>query len=286
MGDPLRFLYSELLEAPAAQTRLQGIDRWRQHYGVTTDLVPLLDDDAPVVQANKAERLEITEVRAAALIAIQDRYRAGRRSWDLGPVIVRAAMPAEHALHRATDLLVAVPADQRDVLLADVDRVLTERVQPLPEHDDVCRAYVLLQALGEVPYLRQLPDPPTLLTPLQLDLEAWANAGPRPRPHLRFDSAVGCLGFLYRDHAPGSWVIDLDDGPRGRAVRSYLELVLRSERGGVPRVRFADDGRPRVRSDGRLVVSGILPHDTPDAIEYLRTVAAFVGRRYPVELVV
>jgi hypothetical protein len=284
--DPLRFLYADLLEAPRAAERVEGVDRWRQHHGAPSELLPLLDDDAPLVRSNETGRLVVTEVRMIALAAIQARYRGSSKEWDLGPVLVRAPMPAEHVLHRATDLLVDIGTEQRELLLSGVDKVLDGRVQPLPEHDATCRGYVLLQTLGEVPYLRQLPEAGTLLTPVQLEWEDWVMAGPRPRPHLRFDGDDGSVGYLYADHSPGAWVIDLDDGSYGRTVRAYLGLVLRSERGGVPRVGFGDDGRPRVRSDGRLVVSGVLPHDTPEVIDYLRSVAAFVSRRHPVELVV
>ncbi len=284
--DPLRFLYADLLEAPAAADRVEGIDRWRQHFGAPAELLPLLDDDAPLVRPNDAGRLVVTEIRMVALAAIEGRYRSTSKEWDLGPVLVRAPMPAEHVLHKATDLLVDIGAEQRELLLGGVDKILDGRVHPPAEHDAICRGYVLLQTLGEVPYLRQVPENGTLLTPVQMEWEDWVMAGPRPRPHLRFDGEDGSVGFLYADHSPGNWVIDLDDGEYGRAVRSYLGLVLRSERGGVPRVRFHDDGRPRVRSDGRLVVAGVLPHDTPDQVEYLRSVAAFVGRRHPVQLVV
>ena len=284
--DPLRFLYADLLEAASAAERIEGIDRWRQHFGAPAELLPLLDDDAPVVRPNDAGRLAVTEIRMIALAAIQARYRSTSKEWDLGPVLVRAPMPAEHVLHKATDLLVDIGAEQRDLMLSGVDTMLDSRVQPPAEHDATCRGYVLLQTLGEIPYLRQVPENGTLLTPMQLEWEDWVMAGPRPRPHLRFNGDDGSVGFLYADHAPGAWVIDLDDGPYGRTVRSYLGLVLRSERGGVPRVKFGEDGRPRVKQDGRLVVSGVLPHDTPEVIEYLSSVAAFVSRRHPVELVV
>jgi hypothetical protein len=169
--DPLRFLYADLLEAAAVADRVEGIDRWQQHHGAPAELLPLLDDDAPLVRPNQVGRLVVTEIRMVALAAIQARYRSTSKEWDLGPVLVRAPMPSEHVLHRATDLLVDIGTEQRELLLGGVDRVLDGRVQPPPEHDAICRGYVLLQTLGEVSYLRQVPEAGSVLTPMQLDWE-------------------------------------------------------------------------------------------------------------------
>jgi hypothetical protein len=284
--DPLAFLYADLLTSPSAETRLQGIERWMEHYGHIKDIFPLLDDDAPVVFPQDGRHL-ITEVRARALVAVQDRHRVGRRPWEIGPVIVRAPMPAEHALHRAVDLLTGIPAEDRGLLLAGVEESLDERVRPAEEDREICIAYLVLQALGEVPYLRQTPDAVTMLTPLQHEIQLSAMTGPRPRPHLRFEGEDPGepAGYMYADHLPGTWVIDLNESPFGREVRAYVGLVLRAERGGVPRVRHDEKGRPRTDRDGRLSVTGILAHDTTEVVEYLRSVAAFVARRYQVQLV-
>lgn|GEM_PF-7057368 len=284
MLDPLAFLYADLLTSPCAQTRLRGIERWVQHHGHIKDVFPLLDDDAPVVHLNEGRHL-ITEVRSRALVAVEDRHRAGKRQWEIGPVIVRAPMPAEHALHRAVDLLTGITAEDRGLLLAGVEESLEKRVRPPDEHREACIAYLVLQTLGEVPYLRQTPDELTMLTALQHEMQLSEMSGPRPRPYLRFEGDGEPVGYMYADHLPGTWVIDLSESPLGREVRAYLGLVLRAERGGVPRVRHDDQGLPQTNGDGRLAVSGILPHDTTEVVEYLRSVAAFVARRYPVELV-
>jgi hypothetical protein len=279
--DP-RVLYVDLLTAASSEFRMMGIARWAEHHGPREDLVPLLADTAPVVHVHGGRRM-ISEVRAAALVTLQDRYRLVKDAWDLGPVTVRKAMPVEEAVRRAGESLTALPVERREAVLDAVDLTLARVVQPLEKDREACRAYVVLQELGEVDYLVQSVNAVSLLTPLQEEIHASQMKSPRPTPHVRFDGDHGPVGYLYRDR---HWVLDFDESPLGRDIRDLVRLWMGVERGGVPRVLFDADGRPLTDEDGRAFrLDGVVPDDTDTPLDYLRSVAAFVGRHHRCQVI-
>ncbi len=279
MADPTDL---DLLDSNSARTRLEGIRRIAEAGGPVAPLLPLLEDDAPYV-FNHAGRPHIAEVRADALVAVQDLYRRAGRTPDFGPVTVRKAMPADDARSMAHSLLSALPEDVRRDLLARVDEDLGKCVQPQPFEVAACRAYCVLQALGRVPYLQQEPDEKTLLTPLQQEINQSQVQSDRPVPHLRFDGDQGRLGFLYRQD--GRWVHDFSDAPESKRVQRMLGSFMRAERGQLPRVVGAAEGKPQKNPDGSLVLDGTVPRDVDDPVEYLASLAAFCEGLFTCELV-
>lgn len=273
---------SDLLRSPCARVRLDGVQRVAAAGGPVADLLPLLGDDAPYLFAH-AGRGFIAEVRADALVAVQDLYRLTGRSPDFGPVTLRRAMDAEDAQAQASDLLAAMQPAAREQLLARVDLDLAERVQPQAFESSACRAYRVLQELGRVDYVRQQVDPVTLLTPLQSQVNISQVQSQRPRPHLRFDGAEGAVGFLYRDGS--RWVQDFSEAPEARRIKRMLGSFMRAERGQLPRVVGAAEGKPSKNADGSLVIDGTVPRDVADPADYLASLAAFCEGLFPCELV-
>lgn len=267
-------LYAPLLASPVAEERMEGIARWARFLGDTALLAPLLADDAPVIR-HHAGRPMLVEVRATALVALQDRYRSTRRPWDLGPVLVRAAMSADEAERRCASL----PEPRRSAVLAEADELLDRQVRP-PEADRAaCRAYVALQRAGEVRHERQEVAADTWLTPLQAEVHRSQMQSERPTPHVRFDGPGGPVGYLYRRDR--SWVLDLDESPLAREIGGLVREWQRAGRGGVPRVLFDGDVPRRHPSGQGLLLDGTIPTDTEAPLDYLRSVAAFVGQRHP-----
>lgn len=221
----LSVFYAGLLAAPSAAERVWGVDRWTEYFGDDAHLLPLLDDDAPVVRSHGGRRL-LVEVRAVALVALQDRHRGARHGWPYGPVVVRRAMPVDDATAQARAALDALDPAERDGVTDRVAATLAERVGPPPDDVDACRAYCTLLALDLVPYEVQEVDPTTLLTPLQVAVHRSQLVSPRPVPHLRFDGPGGTVGYLYRD---GTWVHDLDESPLGRDVARFLERLAAAQ---------------------------------------------------------
>jgi hypothetical protein len=249
----LSVFYAGLLTAPSAAERIWGVDRWTEYLGADAHLLPLLDDDAPVVRSHGGRRL-LVEVRATALVALQDRHRGARHGWPYGPVVVRRAMPVDDATAQATAALDALDPAARAAVADRVETTLADRVGP-PE-DDACRAYCTLLALGLVPHEVQEVDPATLLTPLQVAVHRSQLVSPRPVPHLRFDGPDGPVGYLYRER---TWVHDLDESPLGRDVARSLERLVAADR-------------------PRWTATGPDAGDGPDDVARLRDVAAALAR--------
>ncbi|WP_088289241.1 hypothetical protein [Kineosporia sp. A_224] len=222
----LSVFYAGLLTAPSAAERVWGVDRWAEYLGDDAHLLPLLDDDAPVVRSHAARRM-LVEVRAVALVALQDRHRGARHGWPYGPVVVRRAMPVDDATAQARAALDTLDPAERDGVTDRVAATLAERVGPPPGDADACRAYCTLLALGLVPHEVQEVDPATLLTPLQVAVHRSQLVSPRPVPHLRFDGPDGPVGYLYRE---ATWVHDLDESPLGRDVARFLEGLFAADR--------------------------------------------------------
>jgi len=180
---------------------------------------------------------------------------------------------------QADRLLAGLDPARRDAVDGQVDRAIT-RVQPPPDDQAACRAYLALKAMDAVPHLRQEVDPKRLLTPLQIEIHASQLRSPRPLPHLRVDGPDGPAGYLYR---ATHWVVETNESPLGGDVARLIEHVRHLDRAGLPRVRLGRDGMPSVGLDGRFRLDGIVPDDDEDG--YLRSVAAFVARQHPCTLV-
>lgn len=275
-------LYLGWLRSASAEARMEGIGRWAAHGGAAAELSPLLRDDVPVVRVHGGRRL-LTEVRMAALVALQDQYRQAGLRWDLGPVTVRPAMPADDAVRDAEARLAALPADRRAALDAEVARELAPDSALSAADRAAVHAYRVLQRLGAVAYEQQEVDPQTWLTPIQVAVHASQTVSERPRPHVRFSGADGPVGWLYR--RDGVWVLDFDESPAGRELRELVAQWQSAVRGGVPNVVHDAAGRPVVSADGSFVLDGVVAADTDRPVDYLRSVAAFVGRRRPCVLV-
>ncbi|NOY27072.1 MAG: hypothetical protein GXP62_14480 [Oligoflexia bacterium] len=265
-----------------ARTRLQGVQRLRQAGGPVALLLPLLADDAPYLFAH-AGRGFLAELRADALVAIEDLYRLAGRQPDFGSVQMRRAMAEDQARSMSQALLDAMPPGPRIELLARVDQSLAERVQPQPFERDACRAYRVLQTLGRVPYQTQTVDPLTLLTPLQAQVNQTQVQTERPHPHLRFDGAQGPVGWVYRQGS--RWVQDFSEAPETGRIRRMLNSFMRAESGQLPRVVGAAEGAPRSNPDGSLITDGVVSRDTADPADYLASLAAFCDGLLACELV-
>ena len=230
-------LFGGLLRSTCAAERVLGVERWAGYCGAPQDVVPLLSDDAPVVREH-AGLPHLVEVRAVALVALQDVHRAAG-GWPYGPVTVGRAMPAHDALGRAHAL-----ADRPDAaaLRAAAARWLDARVGPPPADREACLAYGVLRAAGLLEHEVQDVDPVTLLTPLQAAVHASQLVSQRPLPHVVLGDGDRVVGYLYR---AGGWVVDTDESPAGRAARTLVVEVLRDE---LARPHPADDVAVRLRA--------------------------------------
>lgn len=271
-----------LLRSGAVLDRLEGIDAVVAQGGPIELLIPLLQDDAPYLY-ERAGRRWIAEVSAYALDAWAELAARVGPLPALGPVRVRKAMDAGRALDAARERLAGLTADRRRELEEQARRRLEERVQPWPEEEAVCRAYITLQLLGEVSYEWQRPDPVTGLTPLQPEIHRSQMVSPRPRPHLRFDGPDGPVGYVYR--AGGRWLEDFGESPLVPRIRSLLRSFRNSEGGELPRVAGALEGRPRHAPGGGFVLEGVVPRDVADPLEYLASLHALMVEIVPCTLV-
>jgi len=257
---------------------MQGIGRWLECSGLPNELAPLLGDSAPVVRIHGGKYF-LTEVRAAALVALQNQYRRTRRKWDLDPVSVRRAMLQEDAQTLAQEQLEKLSATQQETLGADVDRWLAESVNPPDDnHRVACRYYGVLLKLGAIQYETQEVNPETWLTDLQEQIHASQTVTPRPTPHVRFDGPHGPVGWLYRQS--GQWVLDFDEGPLAREIRKLIESWIHAVPGGVPRIVFDAQGRPKRHPTGGFLTDGVVPPDTDSPIDYLRSVETFISAHH------
>jgi hypothetical protein len=224
-GFDIRIFFAGLLASTSAEQRARGLSEWAEYGGVMDDLAPLLDDGAPLVR-ERAGRSYVVEVRAPALVTLQDRCRAQGTPWPFGPVPVRRAMPVEEAEAQAAALLAGMPPKARAGAEAEAERVLRESVNPLPEHHSACRAYVVLQNAGRISHELQDVAPGSLLTPLQQEVLDGQLRSPRPRPHVRFDDPAGRpVGYLYS--ALGRFVLDLDESGHAARIREHLATGVR-----------------------------------------------------------
>ncbi|MBL8930810.1 MAG: hypothetical protein JNL54_11855 [Kineosporiaceae bacterium] len=226
----VRVFFAGLLASPCAEQRAQGLAAWAEYGGATEDVLPLLEDAAPLVR-ERAGRSYVVEVRALALVALQERCRGQGSGWLFGPVRVRRAMPGPDAEAQAAALLADLAPPARAEAEAEADRVLRERVGPLPEHRPACRAYVLLQGSGRITHEVQEVIDGSLLTPLQQEILDGQLRSPRPVPHVRFADPTGRpVGYLYA--ALRRLTLDLDESEHAAQVRAYLASGVRQ--GSLP----------------------------------------------------
>ena len=128
-------------------------------------------------------------------------------------------------------------------------------------------------------------DPTTYLTPLQEEIHATQVEPARPRPHLKVSDPRGQpLGYVYRRPGESRWALDFGEAPGAQDAFRFTRMIFGIERGGVPRVTRAPDGTPHTDADGAFVLDGVIPTATEDAAALLDSLAAFVGRRYVVEV--
>ena len=209
-----------LLEAQAVDWRLEGI---RRLSGDQAAMAKMLNDDAPFLFGHGGEQ-HISEVRMRALVALQDLYRQRGLDWDLGPVPVRRAMPAAEAQREATLALAQLPEKGRRLCLYEAEAYLDERVQPFDRQRPALMAYRVLQQLSRVHYELQEPQPGSLLTPLQLEVQQSQLQSERPRPHLKFSGATGVLGYVYV--TGDQWVLDFAEGPESERVEDAIRQTI------------------------------------------------------------
>lgn len=274
-----------LLESPRAEDRVAGLDAVAEA-GAGEHLprvVRMLGDDAPYVFRHGPRRM-IAEVRTRALVTLEKLYALTRRRPDFGPVLVRKAMPVESAERRAREALAALDtAAQAEVESRAADH-LFHHVRPRPEDHATLLAYRVLQELGQVPYLREEVDPITYRTPLQAAVEQSQLQSDRPRPHLRVRDPRGeTLGFVYRT-SDGRLALDFSEGREAEEAMRWIRRVLSIEPRGLPRVRHADD-TPVTNPDGSFALDGVVPLNTAEPADLLRSLRAFVAKMYPAELV-
>ena len=89
----------------------------------------LLRDDAPVLISHAGQQL-VTEVRFAALTALQGLYREAGRKPDFGPLEVRKAAPINQVIADARSAVEVMPDAERQELLNRANQELDERVKP------------------------------------------------------------------------------------------------------------------------------------------------------------
>jgi len=247
------------------------------------ELRDLLEDDAPFVFTHGGRRM-ISEVRFAALSALQALYRGLAREPDFGPVLVRKATSVEEALAQAATADAQLEQAERARLNKSVDDFVQTRVRPDARDAEAVRAYRLLQELGRLEYRREEVDPISYMTPLQAEVSASQLTSSRPKPHLRFVSIADgrTLGYLYK--SDGRWVQDFAEDAEAGEVRSFLDKVFTIERGAIPRVRFSDSGQPLLDDVGAFVFDGSTSLADGEAVELLRSVQALMGDKRPCEL--
>lgn len=275
------------LKAPEAHLRLAGIESARAHDIIEAQplVQGLLDDTAPYVFAH-GTALMISEVRFRALEVMQSLYQRIKKAPDFGPVQVRKAMPAEEAIAQATAALRPLKPDARADLEAQVEATLNTHVRPPADHEDACRAYLVLQLLDQVPYRTEEVDPTTWMTPLQAEVARSQLQSSRPLPHLRValkESPTDPLGYLYREQPGRRWTLDFAEGPAAaRAVRLTRRFLTSLDARGVPRVLHDADGQPLRNPDGSFQLDGAVPLETQIPEELLQSMAAFLSKFFEV----
>ena len=274
-----------LLAQPRVAHRLEGLALAEQTGAALDAVRPLLQDDSPYVFLH-GDAPMVAEVRSRALVVLEVLTRLAGQPPDFGVVQVRRAMPAEQALQGAADACRGLAPREAAALRARVDRFLDERVQPDPPDRPALCAYRTLQLLGRVRYHEEVVDPRTYLTPLQQEIHASQIASPRPRPHLVVRDRSGLpLGTIYRAPGASRWSLDFGELAAAEDARRFAQTIFGIEPGGVPRVRHDRDGAPLTAPDGSLLLDGTIPSGTEDPTALLRSLGAFLARRYSVELV-
>ncbi len=234
----------------------------------------LLDDASPFVIAHGTRKV-ISEVRFAALEALQLVCHRHNKDLALGPVTVRRAMPVDEALQR----VVAVADVDRERVHELVETSVRERVSPPDDDALAVRAYLTLQALGLIEYTRELVDPRTFMTPTQDDVRRTQTARERPRPHLRVADkadATRTFGFVYRD-ANHRWAIDFADGVGAADAVETLKAVMRPT---LQRARVDESGHTIRNPDGTAQFEGTLVLATGDTVPILQTLRVYLERRF------
>lgn len=271
-----------LLAEPSVERRLEGLALAEESGAGMAAVFGALEDDAPFAFDHGDQRM-ISEVRMRALVVMEALCQLNGRPPDFGPVHVRRAMAADEARARVAEAM--EQADEPGRARIEAEDFLEARVQPSPRDREALLAYRILQVLGAIDYSVEEVDPETGLTPTQAEIRASQTAGERPRPHLRVaDHAGNTLGFVYREVGAKRFTLDFAEDTAAEAARRFVTSVFGIERGGVPRVVFDADGAPRTDDDGAFVLDGVVPLTCVDPKAVLRSVAAFVERRYATEL--
>lgn len=255
----------------------------------------LLADSAPF-RFMHGSRGHVSEVRMRVLDALQTLYRSAARPPDFGTVLVRKGMADDVVESAVAELYAQSPPGSLNALAARAAREVA-RYQPADDDErQILEGYRLLQIANRIAYREEEVDPKTWLTPLQSEIAASQMTPDRPRPHLvvsagsedserkadKEDSPV--LGYCYRS-ADGKYCLDFASVPAAVEAEYFTRTFLfESEPGAMPRVCFDDDGRPLKNPDGSLVLDGSMPLDETDALEVLRSLAAFVEDPYLVRI--
>ncbi len=255
--------------------------------GAIPRLKSLLEDSSPYTFRH-GSTLMLAEVRSAALVALEQLYRQVGLRPDFGLLNVRKAMPAIQAAAMYRDAVAAMSKENRDTLSREIDAILSSRIRPDVSSRDALRAYVALQNLGLVEYSLEQVDPDTYLTPTQAAVSATQTRNERPFPHLRvLSDAVPptILGYVYKLPEQRRWILDFAEDPQARRAAAFVRSLLRMERDTFPGVRRDIQGQPITSADGSFVLYGSLALESCDPAELLRSLEAFVRRRYPYSLV-
>jgi hypothetical protein len=268
------------LESPSIDFRVQGLRRIREARWLAgiPYVVPLLDANDPYVFDLRGEA-QIAEVRANALETLEELLAESGATPDFGAVRVRIPMPVKEAMARADAALAALALEERARVQERVDAWLAAH-PPFDEERAALGAYRALQELGLVEYRTEHVDPVTLTTPLQEEIYASQTRSPRPTPHLRVAHAARpdkTLGWLFRDPVSGEWRLDFSRAREAQAAAEMIGGVMTDyDPGGVPRVLRDAAGAVVYDPDGSILTDGIIPLDTDDPVELLRSVEAFV----------
>jgi hypothetical protein len=248
-------------------------------------LIPMLERDEPYVFVLRGTPL-VAELRTRVLETLERLYRLCEEPPDFGPVKVRAPMPAAEAVAEAQAATASMTDTERAALATPIDAWLATQKIDTTEERDALRAYRTLQALGKVAYRLEHVDPESYVTPVQQEIIDGQTRTPRPRPHVRIarkGKPDETLGWVYRK-PDGQWVVDFSHAWDAReAAHSASRILGGIYPGGVQRVLFDSDGRPIEGRHG-FESDGIIPLDSPETLEILRSVHAQLAEFRDAEL--
>jgi hypothetical protein len=195
----------------------------RDDDAATSELLPLLDDDAPVVWHG-----QVVEVRDVARHAIAKLLRRRGQPWRSGPVAHRRPLRPTEALVGARKLGERVTAE-RDAIAARVRRCLDSRVQP----SDADLPYVMAQRtmveLGDLPTVVEPVSAQTWRTPMEEVRARSAIHTVLSLPFLRLTEPERpdlVLGWVYRAGPDQELRLDTADPFDPADLRSIEEEVL------------------------------------------------------------